>query len=216
MAHQIKAKVLLWRGEVHAASMLAREFLPRARAIDDLQLLVPALAVAAAVAEAAGEHRAARGLVEEVQRVVGDRGGGRWYLGQHVAELVRVCVALGERAAAEALAAQAHDGVARNRHGLLTARAVLADAEGALDQAAQGYDEAAARWADYGHRLERARALLGAGRCLLTLGRLEGRLRLQDAHAALMALNAQPLLAEADAALGNTTALRHNRRGESG
>ena len=60
------------------------------------------------------------------------------------------------------------------------------------------------------------RALLGAGRCLLSLGRPEGRLRLQDAHAALMALNAKPLLAEADTALGNTTALRHNRRGESG
>jgi hypothetical protein len=29
----------------------------------------------------------------------------------------------------------------------------------------------------------------------------------------LMALNAQPLLAEADAALSNTTALRYNRRG---
>jgi hypothetical protein len=75
MAHQIKAKVLLWRGEVDAARMLAREFPPRARAIDDLQLLVPALAVAAAVAEAAGEDTAARGLVEEVQRVVGDRVG---------------------------------------------------------------------------------------------------------------------------------------------
>jgi len=213
MAHQVKAEVLLWRGEVDAARVLAREFLPRARAIDDLQLLVPALAVAAAVAEAAGEPTIAQGLVEEVQRVVGDRGGGRWYLGQHVAELVRVCVALGERATAEALAAQAHDGVARNRHGLLTARAALAEAEGALDQAAQGYDEAAARWADYGHQFERARALLGAGRCLLTLGRPEGRLRLRDAHTALMALNAQPLLAEADAALSNTTALRYNRWG---
>lgn len=125
---------------------------------------------------------------------------------------MRVCVALGERATAEALAAQAHDGVARNRHGLLTARAALAEAEGALDQAAQGYDEAAARWADYGHQLERARALLGAGRCLLILGRPEGRLRLQDAHTALMALNAQPL-AEADAALSSATALRYNRWG---
>ena len=66
------------------------------------------------------------------------------------------------------------------------------------------------------YRFERARALLGAGRCLLTLGRPEGRLRLQDAHAALLALSAQPLLAEADAALSNTTALRYNRRGESG
>jgi hypothetical protein len=127
MAHQIKAKVLLWRGEVDAARVLAREFLPRARAIDELQLLVPALTVAAAVEQAAGEHTAARGLVEEVQRVVGDRGGGPWYR-QHVAELVRVCVALGQRGTGESLAAQAHDGVARNRHALLAAQAALAEA----------------------------------------------------------------------------------------
>jgi tetratricopeptide (TPR) repeat protein len=213
MAHQVKARVLLWRGEVDAARAMARVFLPRARAIDDLQLLVPALAVAAAVEQAAGEHLAARGLVEEMRRVVGDRGGGRWYLGQHVADLARVCLALGRRATAEALVGQAHDGVARNRHGLLTARAALAEAEGALDRAAQGYDEAAARWSDYGHQLERARALLGAGRCLLALGRPEGRLRLQDARTALVELNAQPLLAEADATLSNPTTLRDNRWG---
>jgi hypothetical protein len=148
-----------------------------------------------------------------VQRVVGDRGGGRWYLGQHIADLVRVCVALGQRATGKSLAAQAHDGVARNRHALLAAQAALAEADGELDQAAQRYDEAAARWADYGQQLERARALLGAGRCLLTLGRPEGRRRLQEAHAALAALHAEPLLAEADAALGNTTPLHHDRRG---
>ena len=213
MANQVRATVLLWRGELDRARVLVREFLPRAREIDDLQLLVPALAAAAAVAQAAGEHRAACDLVEEVHRVVGDRDGGRWYLGQHVAELVRVCMALGERATAEALAAQAHDGVARNRYGLLSARAALAEADGALDRAAEGYDEAAARWADYGHQLERARALLGAGRCLLALGRPEGRLRLQDARAALLALNARSLLAEADAALTGTAAVRSNRSG---
>jgi ATP/maltotriose-dependent transcriptional regulator MalT len=133
MAHQIKAQVLLWRGEVDAAAVLAREFLPRARAIDDLQLLVPALAVAVAVAHAAGEPAAARGLVEEVQRVVGDRGGGRWYLSQHVAELARVCVALGQRVTGEALAAQAHAGAARHRHGLLAAQGVLAEAAESYD-----------------------------------------------------------------------------------
>src|SRR5215211_1564321 len=46
MAHQVKANVLLWRGELDAARVLAGAFLPRARDIDDLQLLVPALAVA--------------------------------------------------------------------------------------------------------------------------------------------------------------------------
>jgi hypothetical protein len=59
--------------------------------------------------------------------------------------------------------------------------------------------------------LERARALLGAGRCLLALGRPEGRGRLQDARAALAALGAEPLLAEADAALGDSTVLRSRR-----
>ena len=206
MASQVKARVLLWRGELDAARVLVRELLPRARSIDELQLLVPALALAAAVELAAGQHRAARVLVEEVQRLAGDRGGGRWYLGQHVADLVRVCVGLGQPATAAALAAQAHDGVARNRHGLLTARAVLAEADGALDQAAPAYDAAAAGWAGYGHQLERARALLGAGRCLLALGRPGARLRLQDARGALAALHAEPLLAEADAALGGTPA----------
>jgi class 3 adenylate cyclase/tetratricopeptide (TPR) repeat protein len=211
MASQVKARVLLWRGELQAARTLARAFLPRAREIDDLQLLVPALATAAAVEQAAGEHAAARALVEEVQRVVGDRGGGRWYLGQHVAELVRVCVAVGQRATAEALAAQAHDGVARSRHGLLAARAALAEADGAREEAAQRYEEAAACWAGYGHQLERARALLGAGRCLVALGRPEGRVRLQSARTLLATLNAERLLAEADAAPGDTTNLSDRR-----
>ena len=190
MAHQVKARVLLWRGEVGAALALTRELLPRARSIDDLQLLVPALATAAAVEQAAGEHAAARALVEEVLGVVGDRGGGGWYLGQQVADLVRVCVAVGQRVTAEALVARANDGVARNRHGLLAARAVLAEADGALEEAARRYDEAAARWAGYGHRLERARALLGAGRCLLAMGRPEGRAQLESARALLAELGA--------------------------
>jgi class 3 adenylate cyclase/tetratricopeptide (TPR) repeat protein len=212
MARQVKARVLLWRGELDAARVLATEFLPRAREIDDLQLLVPALAVAAAVAQAAGDRTAARGLVQEVQRLVGDRGGGSWYLGQHVAGLVRVCLTLGQRATAEALAARAHDGVARNRAGLLSARAALTEADGDLDQAALAYDEAASRWGNYGHRLEQAWALLGAGRCLLALGRPDARRRLRDSRAALAALRAAPLLAEVDAALGVTAALGRNRR----
>jgi len=211
-AHQVKARVLLWRGEVEAARALTRKLLPRARSIEDLQLLVPALATAAAVEQAAGGHMAARALVEEVLRVVGERGGGGWYLGQQIADLVRVCVAVGQRAAGKALAAQAHDGVARNRHGLLAARAALAEADGALEEAARRYDEAAARWGDFGQRLERARALVGAGRCLVAVGRPEDRDRLQSAGRLLATLNAGPLLAEANAALRRSTTARRARR----
>ena len=163
MAQQVKARVLLWRGQVQAARTLAREFLPRAREIDDLQLLVPALTVAAAVEQAAGQHTAARTLVQEVLGVVGDRGGGRWYLGQQIAELVRVCLAVGQRAEAEALAGLANDSVARNQHGLLSARAALAEADGVPEEAALRYDDAAACWTRYSHQLEQAQALLGAG-----------------------------------------------------
>src|SRR4029434_2768611 len=45
-----KAHILLWRGEIAAAQPLVRELLPQARDIDDLQILLPALAAAAAVA----------------------------------------------------------------------------------------------------------------------------------------------------------------------
>jgi len=202
MAVQVKARVLLWRGRPDAARGLAGAFLPRAREIDDLQLLVPALTVAAAAEQAAGDQAAAGALVEELQRVVGDRGGGGWYLGQQLADLVRVCVAVGRRAAAEELAGRANDGVARNRHGLATARAVLAEAAGDLDEAAAGYERAAAGWAGYGHRLERALALLGAGRCLLALGLPEGRARLEAAGELFAGLGAGTLRAEAEAARG--------------
>jgi len=89
--------------------------------------------------------------------------------------------------------------VARNRHGALTARTTLAEADGALEEAARRYDEAATCLADFGHRLEQALALLGAGRCLLALGRPEGRAHRQAARGLLTTLNAGPLLTEAEA-----------------
>lgn len=214
MAHQVKARVLLWRGELGAARALTREFLPRARSIDDLQLLVPALAAAAAVVErAAGEHTAASALVEEVLRVVGSRGGGRWHLGQHVADLVRVCVAVGQRAAGEALGCCAGPR-RRGSQPIWTPRRACHARRGRrpLEEAAQGYDEAAARWADFGHQLERARALLGAGRCLLAVGLPEGRARLQAGRSLVATLKAGPLLAEADAALRTITTPGNQRQ----
>ena len=102
--------------------------------------------------------------------------------------------------------------MARNQHGLLSARAALAEADGALEEAALRYDEAAARWDAYGHQLEHARALLGAGRCLLTLDRPGDRHGFKDAQAILSTLKAEPLLDEIDTALGNPTTPRYNQR----
>jgi hypothetical protein len=50
------------------------------------------------------------------------------------------------------------------------------------------------------------------GHCLLALGRPEGQIRLREARVVVAALNTEPLLAEADATLSDTTTLRYNRR----
>ena len=51
-----RAAVLLWRGELTAARALIEGVLPAAREIADLQVLVPALAVAALAEQASGNQ----------------------------------------------------------------------------------------------------------------------------------------------------------------
>jgi class 3 adenylate cyclase/tetratricopeptide (TPR) repeat protein len=192
-----KAQILLWRGEI-AAQPLVRELLSQARDIDDLQILIPALAAAAAV-EAAGNPPLAAHLVEELSRMAQARGGGQWYLGLYIAELVRTCVAADQHALAERLIDHAPTRTARHQHARLTAQAVLTETRGDLHEAARLYEQVAERWTQYGHVLERGQGLLGAGRSLVRLNRPQAARTLQDARTSFAALGARPLLAEADA-----------------
>jgi hypothetical protein len=61
-----------------------------------------------------------------VLRVAGDRGGGGWYLAQQVADLVRVCVAVGRPEGRDRLQA------ARSLLAALEAGPLLAEADAAL------------------------------------------------------------------------------------
>jgi class 3 adenylate cyclase/tetratricopeptide (TPR) repeat protein len=200
-----KAHILLWRGETAAAQPLVRELLPQARDIDDLQILLPALVAGAAV-EAAGNPPLAAHLIEELGRAAHERGGGRLYLGLYLAEVVRICMATHQHALASRLIDHAPTRAARHRHARLTARAVLTEAQGDLDNAARLYAQAAERWTRYGHVLERGQGLLGAGRCLLRLNRPQAAAKLRDARTSFAALGARPLLAETDAWLLDATA----------
>ncbi|HYY80333.1 MAG TPA: hypothetical protein VFD04_14285, partial [Actinomycetes bacterium] len=119
---------------------------------------------------------------------------------------VRLCLAAGRRPQAERLLAAVDLDVARRHAGTLTGRALLAEAAGDLDAAAQAHLRAAEAWAAYGQVLEHGWALLGAGRCLRRLGRPAAAERLAAARAALAGLGAGPLLAEADACLGDAGA----------
>jgi hypothetical protein len=188
--------VLAWQGDLIAARDLARRVLPRAREIDDLQQLVPALANSAMVEQASGDHPTALALVEEAAQLVADRAGGRRFLGQYLADLVRVA-AVPAPALAKSLIDGTETSATRYRLTAATAQAVLAEATGGPEHAAALYAEAAEGWSAYRHVLEHALALLGRGRCLALLGRPDAVPVLRVAHQRLTDLGARPTAAQA-------------------
>jgi class 3 adenylate cyclase/tetratricopeptide (TPR) repeat protein len=190
------AYVLVCRGSSSEAQALAEEFLPRAREIRDPQVLVPAVAVVSLIEHARGNHSTAVRLVEEIEEITRDR---PVFRARHLPEALRVCVAAGAIELAEGLLDTGGHLAARHQHSVLTGRAVLTEARGRHDEASTLYGEAAERWADYGFALEQGQTSLGAGRCLVALGRRdEAAARLDAARRVFDALGARPLLAEAD------------------
>ncbi|MGH2679141.1 MAG: hypothetical protein ACRDG8_01435, partial [Actinomycetota bacterium] len=96
----------------------------------------------------------------------------------------------------------------RHRISGTEATAALAELKGDLEDAVRRYDEAAEGWAAFPHVLHHGLSLLGAGRCLLELGRPdEGSDRLRSAREVFDGLGAAPLVAETDDLLGTATAL---------
>ncbi len=194
------ARVLCARGRVgNAASLLARS-LPEARQIEDLQVLGPALVAAAIVEQAQGNSGAATDLVRELEEITRDRS--PEYRESYLPDVVRVCVAAGGLELADRLLADARSHVTRCRHCVTTARAIVQEARGEMDQALEGFAAAVRDWSSFGSALERAQALMGAGRCLLAVGRGEEAMaRLEEARAAFAALDAEPLAGEAERTL---------------
>jgi tetratricopeptide (TPR) repeat protein len=109
--------------------------------------------------------------------------------------VVRLQWALGDvERAAELVASTPEPHARRLRLSLLSARAVVSEALGELDLAAETYAEVAPRWADYGFGLEEAWVRLGLGRCLVALGRVEeGRAELDQTLELARGLGARPI-----------------------
>jgi class 3 adenylate cyclase/tetratricopeptide (TPR) repeat protein len=205
-AQRYAALIHVWRGELGAARELLGQVLPKAREIGDLQQLIPTLVLVALVEYAGGDQAAALALVQEVGRITGDHAGGRWYRGQHLPDLVRLC-ARAAPALARELVEHGRVDVTRHRVAMGTAMAVLAETAGDLEEAAVLYAEAAAGWSAYGHVLEHGLALLGGGRCLLRLGRAaEAASNLQAADDIFSGLRARPQADEASSLLGRASA----------
>lgn len=205
MALSYKAHVLVRRGQTGEAESLASEFLPRARAIEDPQVLAPALVIAALIEKARAEPAAAATLIEEFDEST--RGDAR-FRNIHLPDALRVSTYAGALDDAERLLDSVRGTAARDRHCVLTGRAVLAEVRGELEGAASLYVEAAAAWEDFGHALEHGQALLGIGHCRLALGHAEASSALVAARELFARLGAGPLVAETDGLLAEAVAAR--------
>jgi tetratricopeptide (TPR) repeat protein len=199
-----RAVVLVHRGRVEEAGALVEELLPKAREVGDPQTLVPSLYVGCLVERARGDRAAALGLVREIADVTAER---PTYRMVQLGGVFRILISLGDPDEAEAFARGLSPRTARERNGLLSAGAILDEARGRLEEALSSYREAADAWSRFGDEVEHAYALLGAGRCLLALGRQGEALgSLRRAHEWFTAFGAVPLVAEADDLLARSSA----------
>jgi len=199
------ADILARRGAVERARVVVDEVLPQARSIGDEQVLAPALVVAALCSEQEDRIEDVRALVEELgavapasplQASVVLPDAARLATAAGFPELVgglvaRACLAQGARVEAV----------------LLTARAVMAEHGRRIEEACALYTRAAEGWESRGHVPEYGHAQLGAGRCLVSVGRASDALHpLETSRSVFADLGATPLLREAEKLLGRTTA----------
>jgi class 3 adenylate cyclase/tetratricopeptide (TPR) repeat protein len=198
------AHVRMCRGDVAGAADLVRGILPAARQIQDPQVLVDALAVAALVEQAAGRGEDALELMGEFQRITRERP--TWFRAKEIPELVRLCAGMGSLDMASELMEGLPVHARRHKLSVLTATAVLKEAEGDGDGALAAYEEAAEGWRSFGYVLEMGRTALGAGRRLVDLGKPDAIDRLREARDAFVRLGAAPLLAETESWLARAAA----------
>jgi len=188
-----RALVLSRRGDSAEAAAIVEHLLPKARAAADLQLLVPALAVAALVAHERGDG--ALEFVGELNERT--RGRSDRYRTLFLPELTRICVAA-DLDVARTLAEGLSVDLGRVGSARVAAAAVLAEAEGRTPDALALYEEAEARWLDVSCVPGRADALLGQGRCRLFLGRAGADLPLTEARELFQAMGYKAAAAATD------------------
>jgi predicted ATPase/class 3 adenylate cyclase len=158
----------------------------------------------AAVALAAEAPERACSLLAELAQTLGVRE--TPYYARQLAAIVRTALAAGDPELAGRLVDGLEPRYPLNEHALCAARAQLAEHAGDHAGAATLYDEAAARWHEFGNVPERAYALLGRGRCLLALNRPEAEQPLREASELFATMGYKPVLAETEALLEQVAA----------
>jgi tetratricopeptide (TPR) repeat protein len=201
----LETRMLVLRGEASACAEWLDE-IERSMREEDLQGVVMGLVHVACARAAIGQTDAALSILAEVAARPDVTGAPSYP--QHLPVLARTAVTVGAVDLGEQLVAGVEARTPLDQHSLVAARAVLAEGHGDTAAAANLYLDAADRWGGLATPIEEAYALLGAGRCLLALGRTaEAAVALERAHSLWGSLKAAPLLAETDAMLERTVSL---------
>ncbi|MBA3432359.1 MAG: hypothetical protein H0U16_12890, partial [Actinobacteria bacterium] len=201
-----KVRVLWNRGLIDDAAELEEHLISLAHDMLDVQVLIPALPIAALIRGSLGDTRTASAYIEEWTAGTDDKPAWR---ARYLPEIVRFLCGTDRRSLAErSMIKETEVSMLRDRHSAFASSAVLLEAQGHLEDAASGYMEAATRWRTYGFVLEEGHALLGAGRTLLTLGDADNASEsLRSAKAIFSRLGAEPLRREVDRHLRSDIAL---------
>ena len=193
-----RARVAFWRGDLAEAASLQAGYLELLGDIGDMQQLGPALVLAARTEQALGNTGEALALIDGFME--NTKGMLANFFSLNMVEAARVLLDTGALEAAASVIERPLAVGARARISSDTVAAMLAEAQGGTEEALSGYEQVAGDWAEYGHVLEHALALYGAGRSLMALGRpQEAAVRLNEAREMLVQLGAAPTIAEIDA-----------------
>jgi class 3 adenylate cyclase/tetratricopeptide (TPR) repeat protein len=163
-----RTRVLTHRGLQDGWDELLDRALPVARQIGDLQIQSPVFVAAALVEQARGNGEEAVARIREFDEATAD--GPAEYRELQAPEVLRIAVDLGQVELAERILGDRPVFTARTQNAVLSGRALVAEARGEQEDAQRLFEEAAAAWATYGGRFERAHALAGQARCLERLG----------------------------------------------
>jgi class 3 adenylate cyclase/tetratricopeptide (TPR) repeat protein len=189
----------LERGE-EATPSAADWVIETARTIGAVDIIVLAHGSAAAAERPAR----ALALLAELEQAAGAHE--TPYYVRQLPAVLRTALSGGDPVLARRLADRLEARYPLDEHALCAARAQLAEAAGDNDDAATLYAEAAARWHQFGNVPERAYALLGQGRCLVSGGRSGADQPLREARDLFTSMGYKPALGEVEALLEQTAA----------
>jgi tetratricopeptide (TPR) repeat protein len=196
MVRPTRGRILLARGQVDEARADADASVALVEDTDIPQSIVPSLTLAAGVAAATEDRTRASEFLRELERRTRGRARSR---GIEVVEAARIAATVSELEPVELILADSFPPVQRANAQRLAARAVLAEASEAFDDALALHSEAAQAWRAFGHVYEHAHAHAGAGRCVL--GR-DGGADFAEARRLFERLGAKRHLVELDELLG--------------